>query len=286
MVSKYLMAVPSSGSEPLLTVMDRALTGRAQRALFALADDLVHLWCARLDPPAATVAKLERWLCGAERARAERFRVFRDWRRFVVGRGFLRQLIGCYLDCEPSAIQFAYGPCGKPALARQPRLGSLSFNLSHSGSLAVFAFARGRELGVDVEQLDPEFQVYQVADHFFTAGEVAGIMARPPDQQHVRFFELWTRKEALIKARGEGLSMALRELDASIFDDPRGGPLARSLADSSVCWSVRQFVPAPGYLAALAASGCICRVACRQVRWTESRSSGFAASPNLSSSVM
>lgn len=239
----------------------------APRSLFGLARDQVHVWYASLDLPTVAISDLERSLSHDEKERAARFRFGKDRRQFVAGRGLLRSLIGAYLGCESSAVQFEYGPFGKPQLARRSGSESLSFNLSHSGALAVFAFGRGRELGVDVEQVDRKIDVHQVSGQFFTSREVRDIMTRPHHQQHVRFFEFWTRKEALVKALGRGLSMALRELDVSVIGDAPGDASPLWLAHPDAWWSLRQLVPAPGYIAALAASGGAYHAACREVRW-------------------
>ncbi len=232
------------------------------------------MWCAGLDLPSDAVFDLERSLSNHEKERAARFRFARDRKRFVAGRGLLRWLIGAYLDCDPCAIRFAYGPFGKPYLERGTGLESISFNLSHSEARAVFAFGRGRKLGVDLEQLDRKVDVRRLSSEFFTSQEAADIMAQPShEQQHIRFFEFWTRKEAILKALGRGLSMSLREVDVSNIGGAPG--YAIRLANPKRCWSMHQFVPAPGYIAALAASGNAIRVLRGEVGWTESPSGGF-----------
>jgi len=248
---------------------------RTARSLFGLELGQVDLWGACLDLPMEAVFDLERSLSSDESQRAARFKFSIDRQRFIAGRGLLRSITGAYLECDPSAVPIAYGQFGKPHLAMRPGPKSIFFNLSHSGALAVFAFGRGRELGVDVEQVDCKIDFHQVSNQFFTSQEVADIMAQPRHGQHLRFFEFWTRKEALLKALGRGLSMDLRDLDVSAIGAAAGHAHPQWLADPKTRWSVRQFVPLPGYIGALATSGGEVRVVHRDVRWTRAQSGAF-----------
>ena len=254
---------------------DQNLERGATQATFPLPYGRVHLWHVNLDAPVATVLDLAKSLSDDERERAVQFRFTRDRRRFVVGRGFLRHLISNYIACEPANMCFEYGPFGKPSLVRAD-LDSISFNLSHSESLAVFALARGLELGVDVERVDCTIDVERLAGQFFAEGEIADINAWPPYQRYARFFELWTRKEALIKAQGKGLT-ALREFDVSICRSTPVNSL-ESPGNSAAGWAVRQFIPGPGYVAALAVSGSACHATSWDVRWSQSPSCGYVSS--------
>jgi 4'-phosphopantetheinyl transferase len=147
-----------------------------------------------------------------ELERAGRFRFERDRRRFVAGRSTLRRLLASYLDASPREIGFEYGPFGKPDV---PAAG-LSFNVSHSGSCALFAFGPRFELGVDVELLDvAKADDDRVAQHFFAPQEVATLRAHSPWARPRAFLRCWTRKEAFIKARGDGLSLPLQDFDVS-----------------------------------------------------------------------
>jgi 4'-phosphopantetheinyl transferase len=121
----------------------------------SLLDGEVHVWCLSLDRPPEDNALLLSLLSGDERARAERF-TFQEHRdRYAVGRGLLRTLLSGYLGEEPSRIAFAYGPQGKPEVAGAGGARSVEFNLSHSGDMAVYAFSRGRRLGIDMERVRP-----------------------------------------------------------------------------------------------------------------------------------
>jgi 4'-phosphopantetheinyl transferase len=246
---------------------------------FALAQDEVHLWCASLDPSDAIVSDLEQTLAPEDLERARRFKFSKDQRRFILGRGLLRALLGGYASCAAAAVVFEYGPSGKPGRPQQFGSQPLQFNLSHSGSLVMIALSRTRPVGVDVEQVDPTIDVEQMIDQFFTRGEVADIKSRGSSQQLLRFFEIWTRKEALIKAQGKALLTELHGLDTSIFGDARHGSSALPIGDPFRCWSVSQFTPAWGYVAALAVSEGNAEVSCRELRWSESSSD--ASAPGL-----
>lgn len=148
-----------------------------------------------------------------ERARASRFRFERDRRRFVAGRSVLRRELAERLDCTPSEVAFRYGPYGKPAVAD----GDVVFNVSHSGSAALFAFAAAGELGVDVELLAhgrPDDD--GVAERFFSPAEVETLRRQPAAARSETFLRCWTRKEAFVKARGEGLSLPLHDFDVEL----------------------------------------------------------------------
>ena len=151
--------------------------------------------------------------------------------RFVAARGALRETLAKYAGCEPGRLEFQYGAAGKPALAS----GDLHFNLSHSRGLALYAVARGREVGVDIEKVRREAALQLIAARFFPPEEAEALRALPPAERVEAFFRLWTRKEAYIKARGEGLRILAESID------PR--------------WTVLPLEVGPGYAAALGAEG-------------------------------
>jgi 4'-phosphopantetheinyl transferase len=182
---------------------------------------------ASLDIDAEPLAGL---LCADERHRARRFAFARERRRYIVARARLRQLLGERLGAAPEALQFVYNPHGKPALQRRPGQRDLRFNLSHCGGVAAYAFAEGREVGVDVEREREIEDAEAIAERCFSPAERDACRA-------LGFLYCWTRKEAFVKALGSGLSSPLPELDVS--DAPQG-------------WSVQSFVPRPGLIGAVA----------------------------------
>jgi 4'-phosphopantetheinyl transferase len=166
-----------------------------------LCEDEVHVWRASIDG-LPHLAQLEATLTDDERARANRFRFPRDRERYIAARGQLRALLSRYLNRPARDFRFTYTAYGKPALVSD----ELRFNVSHSHQLALFAFAWQRDLGVDVEYIKPDFGTMDIAESTFSLHEFAALRALSPDQQTDAFFNCWTRKEAYIKAIGEGLS--------------------------------------------------------------------------------
>jgi 4'-phosphopantetheinyl transferase len=194
----------------------------------------VEVVASRLDLDPGAVDALAGWLHNGERQRAYRFRHARDRRRYVAARGLLRQLLAARLGTHPRAVEFSYGAHGKPCLAPGSAAGDMRFNVSHTGDFALFAFSRGREVGVDVEAVLPMRDADTIARHFFSRGELQAYRALEPRDRALGFFTCWTRKEAYLKALGGGLQSPLSE-----FDAPPG-------------WSLSSFAPAPGHTAALA----------------------------------
>ncbi len=194
----------------------------------------VEVVASRLDLDPGAVAALAGWLHDDECRRAGRFRLARDRRRHVVARGLLRELLAARLGTYPRAVEFSYSAHGKPCLAPGSAAQDLRFSVSHSGELALFAFCRGREVGVDVEAVVPMQDADAVARHFFPRSELRAYRALPSQDREWGFFTCWTRTEATLKALGGGLQSFLSELDA-----PPG-------------WSLSSFSPAPGHAAALA----------------------------------
>ncbi len=215
-----------------------------------LAEGAVHVWALALDEAASAP---ERWwasLSLAERERAERFRFERDRRRFVAAHGQLRALLGRYCGRPAAAITFTYNAYGKPALPDAP----LSFNLSHSGEVALIAVAAAGRLGVDIEAAQADLAGLAIAEQFFSSAEVAALRGLPEAERVSAFFNCWTRKEAFVKARGEGLSFPLKAFDVSLAP---GAPAAllhtRPDPAEAARWTLTALTPAEGYVAALAA---------------------------------
>jgi len=198
----------------------------------------VHSWCVSLDVPPETSAGLYATLTSDERNRSARLRFERDRRRFVVAHGVLRELLGRYLGIPPGSVRFVYNAFGKPALS--PALGRLKFNLSHSADLALIAIAADAEIGVDLEFIREQSDWAEIARCFFSAAERDRLNRLPSHLYPQAFFSCWTKKEAYVKARGEGLAL----LDGT----PTDAVLARR-------WSLYTLQPAPGYVGALAVEG-------------------------------
>ncbi|NOZ57755.1 MAG: 4'-phosphopantetheinyl transferase superfamily protein [Calditrichaeota bacterium] len=219
-----------------------------------LPPDAVHVWRVLLDVPESVVGIFFRFLSDDERKRAFRFHFDRDRRRFSVARGALRQILGAYLALEPSAIRFGYSDHGKPFLAGPDTGLDLRFNVSHSDDVALVAVTQGREVGIDVEKLRPEFAGLEIAERFFSPAEVDALRSLPLELQSRGFFNCWTRKEAFVKATGKGLSFPLRAFDVTLV--PGEAPkLLRVEGDDPSRWTVLEVVPEPGFAGALVVEG-------------------------------
>lgn len=166
----------------------------------------VHIWYAPLEALRPRMSAYTELLDPVELDRMARFRFAVDRDRFILGHGLLRSLLGQYLERDPSLIRMARGPYGKPYLERK----SLRFNLSDTKDAVLIAFATDMELGADIETMTRDVDHLAVSNHYFTAPEIAGIgLALDPKR---RFLELWTRKEAVLKASGVGIMDDLRIL--------------------------------------------------------------------------
>jgi 4'-phosphopantetheinyl transferase len=174
----------------------------------------VHVWRARLDVPWSWT--FDEALSLDDRTRADRFKFESDRRRFCVGRASLRLILSRYLQTKPGRLQLATGEFGKPYFADQKLSAGLRFNLSHSNQLALIAIVRDREVGVDLEYMRSDFVTDDVANHFFSPAEVEQLREVPAESKTQSFFNCWTRKEAYIKARGEGLYCPLDQFDVSV----------------------------------------------------------------------
>jgi 4'-phosphopantetheinyl transferase len=228
--------------------------------------DEVHVWRASLDQP----QRLESFfalLAADEKARAARFYFQRDREHYTVARGLLRTLLSRYLNVRPSGLTFSYGPQGKPFLADGSG-GDLRFNISHSHGLALLAFTRGRELGIDLERIRADAAGEQIAERFFSASEVAVLRQLPASQQTDAFFNCWARKEAFIKARGEGLSLPLDQFCVSLVPGEPAVLLSAEIsAHEAERWAMAEIVAGVEFKAALAVEGRDWRLRCWQ--WPE-----------------
>ena len=218
-----------------------------------LNDNEVHVWAVSLCPPAESIASCSKLLAPDEAQRAERFRFERDQRRFTVARGSLRAILATYVNLDPARLSFAYSSRGKPTLAELDASNSLHFNLTHSDELAVLAITRACPLGIDVEHIRPLNDASGIADRFFSARESQGLAALPVTEKPAAFFNLWTRKEAWLKATGDGISESLDKVEVSFL----AGESARLISLPEAAgpiqeWSLFDLRPAEGFAGALA----------------------------------
>lgn len=217
----------------------------------------IMAWSAFLDYDSDVLFRLEKTLSADELSRAAKFRIAGDRNRYIAARGVLRKLLATRLGKDPRDLQFAYGPKGKPSLRHSdPSAPRLQFNVSHSHGLAVYAVARDRNLGVDVELARSGFDSEGIARRYFSAREMQELRSLPAEKRTIGFFNCWTRKEAYIKADGRGLEIALDSFDVTLLP----GMPARFLRGVPAGWQLKSFVPAAGYVSALAYDGPPCEV--------------------------
>jgi 4'-phosphopantetheinyl transferase len=210
----------------------------------------IHLWRARLAANYAADFVLQQLLSEDEREHAARFRFEPDRRRYIAARSMLRRIVACYVAEAPDQLRFRNEKHGKPALVAQPER-CIDFNVSHSGELMVIAVARARKVGVDVEKIRVDIEADKIAERFFSPHEVRMIRSLPSDQRIRAFFCCWTRKEAYVKASGEGLAMALDSFDVTLAPSAP----ARFTRGVDPSWQLLGFEAARGYPAALAYDG-------------------------------
>lgn len=224
---------------------------RPPRRLTLRRDD-VHVWRADLDVTDDDLQSLSQGLAPDERERARRFRFPRDRRHFIAARGVLREILSRYLGVQPREVRFQYGSHGKPALEDALGTNDLNFSLSHSSELALYALTLGRAVGIDLEWTRKDLASKHVAERFFSPREVSTLCTLPESMQIEGFFNCWTRKEAYVKALGEGLSFPLDRFEVSLTP----GEPARliSTADGKE-WSMQALSPGAGFVAALVVEG-------------------------------
>ena len=181
--------------------------------------DDIHLCLLPLTQPPSVLDDLATTLTVDEHERASRFRFDRDRHRFIVARGLLRRLLSRYAGASPDALRFAYGTFGKPYLETGANQEKVAFSLSHSGDWALVGLTRGREIGVDLEQVRPMADYLDLSESNFAPAETEALLRLPEDQHIDGFFACWTRKEAYIKALGLGLSLDLAPFVVSV--EPR-----------------------------------------------------------------
>lgn len=216
----------------------------------------IHIWTVWLDRPGVSLLELWQLLAADERERANRFRFERDRNHYVAGRGVLRLLIGRYLHLPPAHIPFVYGSHGKPELAPLAGKPGFAFNLSNSHGIALIGFCWGQPIGVDVEPIRPMEDAEAVAERFFSTAENEVFRAVPHHQQAEAFFNCWTRKEAFIKAVGEGLSYPLDQFEVSLRPDETARLLSvRGSQAEAARWFLHSLCPAPGFVGAVVAGG-------------------------------
>jgi 4'-phosphopantetheinyl transferase len=207
-----------------------------------------ELVVARLDEGAEGVAALAPLLSPAETERAARYRLDRDRRRYIVARGRLRELLAERLGEAPRAVPLVQGKHGKPMLAG----GALHFNVSHCEELALYAFSADAQIGVDVEALRALREADEIAARFFARAEHDAYRSLAAENRMLGFFHCWTRKEAVVKALGHGLSMRLDSFAVSLAPGEAARVLQVNSCQGDGGWRLHSFTPRAGFVAAVA----------------------------------
>ena len=225
--------------------------------------DEVHVWRASLDLPGLDLEALQWTLAVDELQRAQRFkfRVERD--RFIAGRGLLRVILGKYLRLHPRQVPLSYGSHGKPLLDTRGTYPTLFFNLSHSRGLALFSVSQGRANGVDLEYIPRNIDCFEIGDRFLSPREINVLRSLSQPIQQAAFISCWARKEAYLKATGEGLSVEMDQFEVTgshgelVLHFRTGDGLAEASR-----WTLQDLPIEQGYRAALCVEGHGWRLRC------------------------
>jgi 4'-phosphopantetheinyl transferase len=240
-------------ADSLLRLRNFEFVPRSQEtSALALPLQEIHLWHANTEGSHLETEKWEPLLSSDERERASRFHFARHRQEFTFAHGMLRSVLGRYLGTAPQHIQFSYSSQGKPSLSEPYSSSGLRFNLSHTDGRVLIAVCSWRTLGVDVERVRAiEFE--DIAKRFFSSAEQDALMRLQQTLRPQAFFHCWTRKEALLKARGDGLSFPLDLFDVSIAADEREVTLiTRPDASEAQRWRILRIDVPTGYAAAVA----------------------------------
>jgi 4'-phosphopantetheinyl transferase len=222
----------------------------------ALPEDEVQLWRADLATIGSNESRWQSLLSADEKQRASRFHFAIDRQRFATTRALLRLLLAGYLSARPNDLTFSYSEKEKPSLRTSYAEGNVAFNVSHSGEIALLAFTRGRRIGVDVEHIHRDIEVDSIARRFFSAREQMELAAMADEERVHSFFRCWTRKEAYIKAVGDGLSLPLSQFDVSLEPGAKTALLATRPDNSEAeRWLLRETPAGDNYAAALCVEG-------------------------------
>jgi len=227
----------------------------ADRRPIALSAAEIHLWLSGDQVESETAARCRSLLSFDERQREARFVFEKDRTRHLLTRTLVRTVLSRYAAVDPADWVFSTNPYGRPEIDASMTLGhDLCFNVSHTAGLIVLGVTRGRALGIDVENLQPQADLWGIAEHAFTPAEVAELAALPAELLLDRFFQHWTLKESYIKARGMGVSIPLHGFGVGLAQAGLATlDIAPELSDQSGRWQLWQTSPAPGYVLAICA---------------------------------
>lgn len=225
----------------------------------------VEVWTINLDVPGSQLDDATRTLAPDELERAASYRNDTARRRYILSHAALRQILATHLKQPAPGITLHTGSSGKPSLAA-PNSSRLQFNLTHSGTLALVAVSQNAQVGIDVETLRPMRDAVAIAKRFFSPREAAALEQLEASAQSAAFLSLWTRKEALVKATGQGIADALARFEVS-WDAKAVLHSIDGDTDQAAQWSLHSFTPAPGYVAAVAVHAPHMQSTLREFNW-------------------
>jgi 4'-phosphopantetheinyl transferase len=223
----------------------------------------IVVWIARLSQAQDSLRFLEPCLDAGDRERAARFKFAEDRARFVLGRGLLRKCLGHYLEQPPETVELAYTDLGRPLL---PQDETIQFNISHTGDLVAFALTASAQVGVDVELVHRPPDLLELAKRIFSDADFRTFQALPADEALPTFYRVWTRKEAYLKARGEGITEGLQLISASLGPETTSRIMDARNESAAQTWRVIDLPVPNDYMGCIACDDARKRLDCRSVR--------------------
>ena len=218
--------------------------------------DHAHVWKASLDYSESKVNLVIGFLSRDEVERANQFYFERDRMQFIMRRGILKQIIAKYLAIEPKNLLFEYNRFGKPFLNSDFLKHDLRFNMSHSKNIALYCISYQKDVGIDIEYIREDVEFQQIIHRFFSHKEKEFIQKITIDKRREAFFRIWTRKEAVLKALGKGISFPIQMVNVPYN---RSNFIIRINNVDDQCkessWYVQDLLPANNYIASIAIEG-------------------------------